>query len=88
MIKQKNIQKCSLNECDFNDGKQTYIFAGGGQEVGETFVEALQRECYEELGAKINVGELVWIREYIGKNREFADCDYDVHQIEYYLFVN
>ena len=74
-----------VNKCDFGDGKVTYIFSGGGQEPGETFTEALQRECYEELGAKVSIGELVWIREYIGKNHEFAQSDYEVHQIEYYF---
>ena len=77
--------KILVNRCDFKDGLVTYIFSGGGQEPGETFAEALQRECYEELGAKVVIGELVWIREYIGKNHEFSEWDYDVHQIEYYF---
>jgi len=77
--------KILVNECDFKDGKITYIFSGGGQEPGETFKDTLERECYEELGAKVSVGELVWIREYIGKNHEFAKWDSDVHQIEYYF---
>ncbi len=77
--------KVLVNRCDFNNGKVTFIFSGGGQESGETFTETLKRECFEELGAKIKVGELVWVREYIGKNHEFAEWDYDVHQIEYYF---
>lgn len=59
--------KILLNQCDFGDGKLSYIFPGGGQENGETFMEALQRECQEELGAQVKVYDLVWIREYIGK---------------------
>jgi 8-oxo-dGTP diphosphatase len=78
-------KKLLLTVCDFKDGKTTYIFSGGGQEIGETFVQTLQRECLEELGAKVKVGELVWIREYIGKNHEFAECDSEVHQVEYYF---
>ncbi|MDF2484677.1 MAG: hypothetical protein K0R46_845 [Herbinix sp.] len=77
--------KLLVTECDFKDGKVSYLFAGGGQEAGETFADALQRECYEELGAKVSIGELVWIREYIGKNHEFAESDSDIHQIEYYF---
>lgn len=78
-------RKILVNKCDFKDGKVTYIFSGGGQEPGETFTDTLERECYEELGAKVRVGELVWVREYIGRNHEFAEYDYDVHQIEYYF---
>jgi ADP-ribose pyrophosphatase YjhB (NUDIX family) len=77
--------KVLLNKCDFNDGKTSYLFSGGGQEIGETFVEALKRECLEELGAQVSVGELVWVREYIGKNHQFAESDSDMHQIEYYF---
>lgn len=77
--------KILLNKCDFNDGKIAYLFSGGGQEFGETFVEALKRECLEELGAQVSVGELVWVREYIGKNHQFAESDSDMHQVEYYF---
>ena len=41
-----------------------------------------QRECREELSVDINVGDLVCMREYIGRNHEFAH-DVDVHQIEF-----
>lgn len=80
--------KVLVNKCDFHTGEVTYLFAGGGQEPGETFIDTLKRECLEELGAKVKVGELVWIREYIGKNHEFAETDSDAHQIEYYFKCN
>jgi len=33
----------------------------------------------------VNVGELLHIREYIGKNHEFAEWDADIHQVEFYF---
>lgn len=63
-----------------------YSLPGGGQEPGETLIQAAKRECYEELGVEIEVGPLRYIREYIGANHEFAEFDSDTHQIEY-MFI-
>lgn len=59
-----------------------YILPGGGQQHGETLEEGLQRECLEELGAHVKVGELLYLREYIGKNHEFRDTHGNFHQVE------
>jgi 8-oxo-dGTP pyrophosphatase MutT (NUDIX family) len=58
-----------------------YILPGGGQEPGETLAQALVRECREELGVDVTVGELLGARDYIARNHEFAATD-NAHQVE------
>ena len=42
------------------------------QELGENLHQALERECKEALGAEVEIGDLIFIREYIGKKYELA----------------
>jgi 8-oxo-dGTP diphosphatase len=60
-----------------------YILPGGGQNHGETIIETLKRECSEEIGVSVQIGALRLVREYIGKNHEFAREDGDMHQVEF-----
>ena len=60
-----------------------YLLPGGGQCHGETLHETLQRECKEEIGTEVQIGDIKFIREYIGKHHEFAESDSRLHQIEF-----
>ena len=60
-----------------------YILPGGGQQHGETLTQGLRRECMEEIGTQVEVGELLYIREYIGKNHEFRKFHGKFHQVEH-----
>jgi 8-oxo-dGTP pyrophosphatase MutT (NUDIX family) len=60
-----------------------YLLPGGGQHHGETMPEAIKRECMEEIGCDVEPGRLLFIREYLADNHEFAKFDAGVHQIEF-----
>ena len=66
-----------------DDDGDFYLLPGGGQEKFEEFYEALRRECREEISCNVNIGEIRFIREYIGKKHEFSEFDHECHQIEY-----
>lgn len=59
-----------------------HVLPGGGQQHGETLIEAVKRECREEIGAEVEVGPLLYLREYVGKNHGFAQRHAHFHQVE------
>lgn len=66
---------------DDPDG-EFFLLPGGGQRHGERLVDCLRREVCEETGYSVEVGDLLWVRDYIGATHEFAAYEPDVHQIE------
>jgi ADP-ribose pyrophosphatase YjhB (NUDIX family) len=66
---------------DDPDG-EFFLLPGGGQLHGESLVDCLRREVHEETGYVVEVGELLWVRDYIGASHDFAAYEPNVHQIE------
>ena len=63
-----------------------FLCPGGGQEHGEDAHDALRRECQEEIGCDVVVGEFAFLRDYIAADHEFAEQDGWAHQLEAYFF--
>ena len=60
-----------------------YILPGGGMDPGkETLIDALKRECQEEIGADVTVEDLNFVREYITDNHEGSRTK-GVHLIDF-----
>jgi ADP-ribose pyrophosphatase YjhB (NUDIX family) len=59
-----------------------YALPGGGQVAGETLDQCLKRECLEELGCRVRMGPLRFVRDYISWHHEFAAHDPNSHQVE------
>ena len=60
-----------------------YALPGGRQRYGETLSETLHRECREELGAEVTVGQLLFVREYIHDRHELRGTGRDQHKVEF-----
>jgi 8-oxo-dGTP diphosphatase len=67
-------------------GEAYCCLPGGGQEKFETLESTLKRECLEEIGAKVIVGDILFVRDYISRNNpEFATSDIDLHQVDMFF---
>ncbi len=52
-----------------DNGAERYALPGGAQEHGECLTEALQRECEEEIGTRVEVIDLLFVGDYF-KHRQ------------------
>ena len=77
------IQQGSLLTIERQDRWGTYyVLPGGGQNPGEDLHQTLRRECLEEVGLEVIPGDLLFVRDYIVRNHEFAKEDGELHQLE------
>jgi 8-oxo-dGTP diphosphatase len=66
-------------------GGESHVAPGGTHVAGETLAAALEREVMEELGARVEVGPLLHVRDYIGPHHEFAEIHAQQHRIEFWF---
>ena len=72
-----------LTTVNHYEGEEPFrLLPGGGQEPGEPLEDAVRRECREEIGCDVSVGELLFVRDYIGSNHRFASRQSHLHQVE------
>ncbi|MGZ3790464.1 MAG: NUDIX domain-containing protein [Bacteriovorax sp.] len=66
-----------------NKENKYFILPGGGQEKFETLQQTVIRECMEETGYHVKVLDIMFIRDYIARNHEFALINPEFHQVEF-----
>ena len=72
-----------LQVCCF-DGTEVHLFPGGGQEFEESLAAAVRREVLEETGILVQVGELLWVREFV-KRTYHPDTEKPGHAVEFFF---
>ena len=48
---------------DGYEGGERFALPGGGQDLGETLEQALNRECMEEIGTRVEVRDLLFVAD-------------------------
>lgn len=70
----------------YEDERGVYFsLPGGGQDYQENLREAVRRECREEIAADVAVHELLFVRDYIGRNHAGQERLQRVHQVEFFF---
>jgi len=71
-----------------NDNRVYWCTPGGGVDVGEPLIPALEREVIEELGVKPKVGNLLYIQQFEHDNIEQLEFFFHVTNGEDFLAIN
>ena len=73
-----------LTRCE-RQGRTYYVVPGGGQEERETLAQTVARECREEIGVEVEVGRLLFVRDYIPPEGGFSYLSKERHQVEHFF---
>ncbi len=66
-----------------DESGEWHALPGGGQEPEERLEQTVVRECLEEIGARVRVGRLLFVRDFIVRNHDFSYVHEAPHQIEH-----
>ena len=58
-------QQILLLRKDYGEHGERFALPGGGQDTGESLHEALQRECEEEIGTRVEIGPMLHVADFI-----------------------
>ena len=72
-------EKILLNK--YSKDRTWYTFPGGGQDHNEDLKSNLRRECLEEMGADVEVGDVLFVREYIADHHNPSPNRVGYHQV-------
>lgn len=71
--------KILLNK--YHKNNTYYTLPGGGQDHNEDLKSNLKRECLEEIGANVEVGEILFVREFIADHHNPPSNRTGYHQV-------
>lgn len=54
-----------LKKDGYASGGIRYALPGGGQEAGEALTGSLQRECLEEIGTRVEIGDMIAVADFL-----------------------
>jgi len=74
-----NKDKILLNK--YKKGSIYYTLPGGGQHHNEDLKSNLRRECLEEIGAEVEVGDVLFVREFIADHHNPSPNRAGYHQV-------
>lgn len=74
----KNDQLLLINHKGLNEEDEIWLPPGGGVEFGENAIQCLEREFLEETNLEIQVGELLFVNEFISETIHAVELFFEV----------
>ena len=66
-----------------DESGEGHALPGGGQAPEEPLDQTLVRECLEEIGARVRVGRLLFVRDFVVRHHAFTYVYGAAHQVEH-----
>lgn len=69
-------------------GNDYWCIPGGGLEEGESLAAGVEREMIEETGIKPEIGNLLYVQQFVRGDQEFIEFFFHITNSEDYLHIN